>query len=199
VVEASPKVHLSAVLSQEEEKVPIEAGRSYRLAGVRLNGNGAFIREVRDGSQIKADKLVQLQADQFIYSRLFAWRGAFGVVDTKMAGALVSGEFPVFRVESARVLPEYLRWFFRQPTVWEEVERQCTGTTKASRNRFKEARLLEWQIPIPSTVEDQQELLRILEGFKRLVDEVQSTASQALADSESLMPSILAKAFGGGF
>ena len=81
-------------------------------------------------------------AGSFIYSRLFAWRGAFGVVPEELDGCYVSNEFPLYTIDDNQLLPEFLRIYFMRPTVLREVEKNCRGTTKASRNRFKEEYLL---------------------------------------------------------
>jgi len=190
-------IPLALCLSQVDEVVPIDPSIEYRLAGVRLNGKGPFVREVKVGSEIRATTLSRIRKGQFIYSRLFAWRGAFGVVGTDTDGCLVSGEFPMFEVDSRILNVNYLRWFFTQPTVWELVEKKCTGTTKASRNRFKEARLLEMHIPAPKDVVLQQEMAAHLETLRVSVLQAHSEYDPVAASLDALMPSILDRAFKG--
>ena len=63
-------------------------------------------------------------------------------------GCYCSNEFPIFRCDDT-VLEEFLLLYFLQPSTWRIVESYCTGTTKASRNRFKEQYFLDMEVPIP--------------------------------------------------
>ena len=90
-----------------------------------------------------------MAAGSFIFSRLFAWRGAFGIVPAALDGTYVSNEFPTYAIDETDVLIDYLRLYFMRPTVWHEVERKCRGTTKGSRNRFHPDRLKEMTITVP--------------------------------------------------
>ena len=122
---------------------------SYRLLGVQLFGKGPFLRETKLGSEISADRAFKVKAGSFIYSRLFAWLGAFGIVPDNLDGAYVSNEFPTYSIDETDVLVDYLRLYFMRPTVWHEVERKCTGTTKGSRNRFHPDKLKQMRITVP--------------------------------------------------
>ena len=82
----------------------------YSLLGVRLEGKGCFIREEKFGSQICAEKLQRVKAGDFIYSRLFAWRGAFAVVPPEMGGAYVSNEFPNFEINQDVACPQFIEY-----------------------------------------------------------------------------------------
>src|SRR5262249_37323308 len=95
-----PSVHLGQVLTPVAREETIDATKEYRLLGVRLDGQGPFLREVIIGTQTSATKLFRVQRGDFIYSRLFACRGAFGVIGEELNGCYVSGEFPTFRAPS---------------------------------------------------------------------------------------------------
>src|SRR5690348_15994480 len=97
LVAAWPAVALGEVLEQVSRVEPVQPDKEYRLLGVRLDGNGPFIRETKTGAHVAAFGLYRVAAGDFIYSRLFAWRGAFGTIDETLDGCYVSGEFPTFR------------------------------------------------------------------------------------------------------
>ena len=54
--------------------------KEYRLLGVRLDWRCPFLREVVTGAQTAANRLIRVEEGDFIYSRLFACRGAFGLI-----------------------------------------------------------------------------------------------------------------------
>ncbi len=155
-------VTLGDVLAPAGTPVAIEPDASYGLVGVRLSGAGPFLRETKRGAEISAQKLNRLSSGWFIYSRLFAWRGAFGLVPEGLDGCYASNEFPTYTVQSDVIRPDFLRLYFARPLVWAAVEKKCQGTTKASRNRFKEVFLMQMQITIPP-VSLQDELIGSLE------------------------------------
>ena len=159
-----PMVKMGEVVTQVSRAEKVEAGCEYSLLGVRLDGNGAFLREKRDGAEMSASRV---SAGDFIYSRLFAWRGAFDVIDKALDGCFVSNEFPTFVCDAARVDAHFLNYYFRLKPTLTKVEADCTGSTPQTRNRFKERFFLNLDIPLPSLPEQ-----------KRIVAKVQSLSSK---------------------
>jgi type I restriction enzyme S subunit len=155
------EVQLQEVLQLIGRPERVDALKEYRLLGVRLDGGGPFLRETKLGSQSAATTLSQVCEGDFIYSRLFAWRGAFGVVGKDLRGCYVSNEFPTFEVDSSRLDSQFLNfWFKLKPTI-DQVEEKCTGTTPLTRNRFKEQFLLAMKLPLPTLAEQRRIVLRI--------------------------------------
>lgn len=162
------QIRLGDYLSKNWEVVEVSPEETYRLLGVSLFGKGPFLRETLSGMEIKANRLNRVTKGDFIYSRLFAWKGAFGIIPAEFDGCFVSNEFPTYRVDTSELVPDYLRLYFSRPTVWKEVEKKCRGTTKASRNRFKEEFLLDMIIRVPKTKELQMELIELTEHMLSL-------------------------------
>jgi type I restriction enzyme M protein len=171
------KIRLGDVLIEAGQEEQVSLDQSYRLVGVRLAGEGPFLRETKLGSEVSATKLNRLSTGLFIYSRLFAWRGAFGIVLPDLDGCYVSNEFPTYRLRDDRILPEFLRLYFCRPVVWQAVEKKCQGTTKASRNRFKEEFLLDMVVSVP----DRRVQMAIVEASNRarsLADSIHAVAAK---------------------
>jgi type I restriction enzyme S subunit len=142
-------------VTQIDRGESVIAENKYRLLGVRLEGNGAFLRETVAGSETSASRLYRVESGDFIYSRLFAWRGAFGVIPPPLDGCYVSNEFPLFHANGAKLEAGYLNRWFQLPSVWRRVEENCTGSTPTTRNRFKENHFLDLEIPLPPLAEQQ--------------------------------------------
>ena len=142
--------------------------KEYPLLGVSLEGRGPFIRETKVGSEISSKSHQRVEEGDFIYSRLFAWKGSFGVITQETDGCYCSNEFPIFRCDDT-VLEEFLLLYFLQPSTWRIVESYCTGTTKASRNRFKEQYFLDMEVPIPS-LEIQEKLVSHHKLVKQIIE-----------------------------
>lgn len=160
-MKAWPLVKLGDLLEQIDRMERVNPDASYHLLGVRLEGNGPFIRETVTGTETSAGRLNQVKSGDFIYSRLFAWRGAFGVITAEMDGCFVSNEFPIFRTNQERLEVGYLARWFQLPSVWRKVEENCTGSTPTTRNRFKEQFFFDLEIPLPPLAEQQAIVARL--------------------------------------
>jgi type I restriction enzyme S subunit len=175
-----PSVKLSQALREVKREQALEPTREYRLLGIRLDGAGPFERETRLGSQIAAKKLSQVHCGDFIYSRLFAWRGAFGVVPPEMDQAWVSNEFPTFVPSQERIDLRFLTYWFRLRSTLDAVEADCSGSTPLTRNRFKEEFFFELQIPLPPLPEQR----RIVAKIDQLAAKIEEARGLREASSE---------------
>lgn len=181
-----PTTRLADVLAPISRPTRPEVSRSYRLLGVRLDGNGAFHRETVTGAQTSASRLYEVDDGDFIYSRLFAWRGAFGLIGPELAGAYVSSEFPTFRSDEQRLDPRYLYYWFRQPDTLRRVEADCTGSTPLTRNRFKESFFLNLEISLPS-IGEQRRIVAQIEAIAGKIEEARKWRGEAEDTTQALL------------
>ena len=185
-MKAWPSVKLGELLEQIDRMERVYPDASYQLVGVRLEGNGPFIRETVAGTETSAARLNQVRAGDFIYSRLFAWRGAFGLITEAMDGCFVSNEFPIFRADQRRLELGYLARWFQLPSVWRKVEENCTGSTPTTRNRFKEQFFFDLEIPLPPLTE-QQALVARLDALAEKTRQVEAHLDAVERDAEHLL------------
>ena len=183
-----PMVKLGEVLKPASREEKVDPAKEYRLLGVRLDGQGPFLRETVMGTQTAANKLYRVEKGDFIYSRLFACRGAFGVISDELAGCYVSGEFPTFVPVPGRIDVEFLKCWFRLPSVIARVDEDCTGSTPLTRNRFKENFFVALEIPLPPLAEQRRIVARI-EELAAQIQEAQSLRQQAAEEAEALVDS----------
>ena len=148
---------------------PVKIARdgSYRTLGVRWWGGGTFLKEEKSGSEIKAAKLSQVEAGWIIYNRLFAFRGSFALIPVDHDKCFVSTEFPTFKakgeVKNADTLARYIVHCLNSPQYLLEVDRASTGSTKTSRNRFKEARFLGMKVAIPTDARKMKTIVELMD------------------------------------
>lgn len=160
---AWPTARIGDVLSPVAREQIVDPSREYPLLGVRLDGQGPFHRETVLGTQTSASRLYEVRAGDFIYSRLFAWRGAFGLIEPQLDAHFVSNEFPTFTPINGQVDPKFLRYWFRLPDVLRRVEADCSGSTPLTRNRYKEQYFFALEIPLPTLYEQRRIVARIEE------------------------------------
>ena len=177
------RLRIGEVVSQKSRSERVVAGRDYRLLGVRWYGAGAFFRESVSSESSKATRLFPVEVGDFIYNRLFAWKGSFAIIDDQLAGCYVSGEFPLFTVDASLIDVRYLLLLMNRPTVWSRIEEESTGSTAVSRNRWKEERFLSTEISIPPVQQQLRvvDLIAAIDHHTRAADAVAAAARRALA------------------
>jgi len=190
---ASPAIPtpLSELVSLRDPDVSVLADGIYHFAGVYCFGKGVFAGERKTGLDFAYKSLTRLRAGDFVYPKLMAWEGALGIVPPECDGLCVSPEYPVFAVNTERVLPEVLDVCFRSPSAWPQLAEISTGTNMR-RRRLHPSSFLAFKMPLPP-METQMRLREV----KTRLDSLADVQSQSAADLDALLPSILDKAFKG--
>jgi len=183
------KYKISQILTQIQNTVQVNPSERYKLLGLRLEGRGLFIREDKEGIEISATSLNKVRKGDFVYSRLFAWKGSFDYVREGFDDCYVSNEFPTFEIDKTIVNIDYLFYYFNQKKVWKEVEQYCIGVTKASRNRFKEKFFLSMEIDLPTLIEQERIVFKI-NSIKNKINEIKKLSSKQERDANNLTFSI---------
>lgn len=171
--------------------VTVRPDERYQFAGVYSFGRGLFRGQIRTGMEFAYPRLTTLNEGDFVYPKLMAWEGAFGVVPPACDGCVVSTEFPVFEIDSSRVLPEVLDVHFRMPAVWPEISGASTGTN-VRRRRLNPKEFLAYRMPVPSR-DTQYRLRRV----KAKNDVMKGFQSETAAELDAMLPAILDRAFKG--
>jgi len=197
VSRAWPRVRLGAVLTPVIRAETVDASREYPLLGVRLEGQGPFLRETVRGTETAATKLFRVAEGDFIYSRLFAWRGAFGLVGSDLDGCYVSGEFPIFRPIEDRLDSRFLNYWFRLSDTLSRVSEDCTGSTPLTRNRFKEQFFLALEIPLPPLTE-QRRIVARMEQLAAKIEEARGLRRQSVEEAEIIAETEIVSLFSTG-
>lgn len=193
---AWPRVRLGEVLREGSEAHRVEADRSYPNFGIYSFGRGLFPKPPISGTSTSARTLFRVRAGQFVYSRLFAFEGAYGVVTPLFDGHFVSNEYPIFDLVADRLNLGYLKWYLQRPIAWQEIARGSTGVG-VRRQRIQPSAFLQHEIPLPPLAEQQRLVARIEEVAGR-VAEARRLADGVDLDLEALLlssfESLLARA-----
>lgn len=180
-----PTVFLGEVLRPVSRSVSIDPLKEYNLVGVQLDGRGPFLRETLPGSRISAKTLFEIQKGDFVYSRLFAWRGAFGIVREDLDHSVVSAEFPIFKPEPKKLDINFLNYWFHLPSTLSRVLADCTGSTPLTRNRFKENFFLKLVLPLPP-LEEQRRIVARIEELAAKIEEAKRLRRESADTLERL-------------
>ncbi len=179
------------LVQQRTPDIPVSRDEIYHFAGLKSFGRGVFKSVVKSGAEFAYPRLTRLRAGDFVYLKLMAWEGAFGVVPPEYDGLYVSPEYPVFEVKSEHVLREILDVYFRSPVIWPTISEISTGTN-ARRKRLHPSAFLAYEMPLPPMRTQQR-----LREMKRRVDELRKRHAEQRRELDALMPSVLARAFAG--
>lgn len=189
-----PRHPIGRVATRVRRPLRVESEAVYSLLGVRWYGGGCFLRERRHGADLSAEVLYQVEEGDFIYNRLFGWKGSFAVVGPEHDGAAVSAEFPTYRGNDQELLTEYLGVVCSAPGFMDMAYGRSRGATATSRNRLKESEFEQIEIPVPP-LPIQSEIVDVaskLRAYRKL-----SQRRDALA--EALESSMLSAALTGQF
>ncbi len=155
-----PSIPLGDVLQQRPPDVRIEPTERYQFAGVYSFARGVFRAQERMGTETSYKMLTRLAAGEFVYPKLMAWEGGFGVVPPECDGCYVSPEFPVFAIDSRRIMPRWLELYFKVPAHWQKISGGSIGTNVRRRRLYPED-LLKHKLACPSLDEQSRIVARI--------------------------------------
>ena len=159
-MKAWPKVALGELLQPATEAVRVVQDTEYPNFGIYSFGRGLFGKPSINGMQTSASTLYRVRAGNFIYSRLFAFEGSYGLVDDAFDGHFVSNEYPSFAMDRTRLEPAFLKAYFRLPRVWQDIAMGSKGVG-SRRIRVQPDKVLAHRIPLPPLAEQQSLIVRL--------------------------------------
>jgi restriction endonuclease S subunit len=167
-------------LSRSREIVKIQDDLTYKRITVRINNHGVILRDIEKGEKIGTKKQFLVQAGQFIFSRIDARNGAFGIIPEELDGAIVTNDFPLFDVNSSLILPQFLLLVTTTKQFIRFAQSCSSGTT--NRQRMDVDLFLAQKIPLP-TVPEQQ---KIVEDFERKNNQATEFEKESIEYSSGL-------------
>lgn len=178
---------LGDVMSLVRDAVTVDVDAIYPNVGILNVGRGLFEKPPIEGARTSATTLYRIAAGQFIYSRLFAFEGAYAAVPPELDGRYVSNEFPTFDVDDAVADASFLAAYLRSPETWADLARSSTGLGNRRQRVHPEAILAftVWLPPraVQQSVVDQLAQLSGMGGLRaRFRDHVDAVEASALND-----------------
>lgn len=180
-----PKVSLRELVKPAGEAVAVKHDSAYPNFGIYSFGRGLFSKPPIEGGRTSATKLSRVRAGDFIYSRLFAFEGSYGLVDDKFDGYFVSNEYPSFFVDRTRLDPRFLKAYFQIPSVWQEIAASSKGVG-SRRIRVQPDKVLAHPVPLPPLAE-QQAMVACFETLAAKTRQVDAHLAAVEHDAEHLL------------
>lgn len=179
-----PMVPLKEVLDPVSRPESVEPEKTYRVLGAHWYANGLYTKETLTGTEIQASKVYRIEQGDFVYNRLFAWKGSFAVATSENDGCYVSNEFPCFRGKPDRIDVCYLWRYFGRQAAWTEALGLSKGGTPTSRNRLKEEAFLQLEVPLPP-LKEQRRLVERIEALAAKIEEAKGLRKEANRETKA--------------
>ena len=114
-------VPISQIARKVSRPESVDSSKIYRLLGAHWYAKGLYVKDEKPGMEIRASKLFAVKPGDFVYNRLFAWKGSFAIAQEEHEGCFVSNEFPCFELDRERVSPKFLWLYFSRESAWLEA------------------------------------------------------------------------------
>lgn len=183
------RVNLGSVMTPASDLVSVQLDGTYPNVGIYSFGRGLFAKANIDGSTTSAKVLNRLHSGQFLYSRLFAFEGAFTYVSPEFDGYFVSNEFPAFDTDPEQLDARWLANYLRSPERWAELRGASKGLG-VRRQRVPVEAVLAYDVWLPPIAVQQA----IVATINRL-DRARVRRVDAEQRINSLVPAAVKRAF----
>ena len=185
------RVRLGDVMEYVDDSHRVQADRAFPNLGIYSFGRGLFHKPPIDGALTSATTLRRVRKGQFIYSRLFAFEGAYGFVSDEFDGCFVSNEYPTFNCHLNQIRAEFIAAYFKSPSVWKEIAAGSKGLGDR-RQRVQPDKILSHAVWLPPL--EWQDCVAQMQAH---VDAIKKLQAETAAELDAMLPSILDKAFKG--
>jgi type I restriction enzyme S subunit len=182
-------VELGQVMQPSTARVEVDPSAEYRLSGVYSFGRGLIDRGHLMGSDTSYKTLMALAEGDVVMSKLNGWEGAVAVVDDAFAGSFVSPEFPVFKLDTAKLVPGFFHGVARSPNFWSGLNAVTRGSM-VRRRRISANDFLGAVIRLPSL-----KVQSIAARQLRSIDHIAARSAQRSERVSALVPALLNREF----
>ena len=151
----APRRSFSEIGEYVMRNVSISPDVEYKQVTVAMNNRGLRWRRSCKGSEIQSPGQCSVESGDVLFSRIDLRNGAIGIVGDELDGAVVTRDFPVFRLRSnTETAKQFLDFVFRTPSFKVQARDASKGTT--GRKKLKRDQFLRIQIPWPSPAEQKR-------------------------------------------
>lgn len=157
---------INNILTRVKDAIDIQDNVEYKQVTVRVKNRGIVLRESQFGYEIGTKKQFVIKANQFLISKIDARNGAYGIVPDQLNGAIITGNFWTYQINTSIVYPQFLTYLMRH----DFFNKMCNVCSYGSTNRWylDEDTFDNFKLPIP----DKDEQKVILDKIKKHDEEI---------------------------
>lgn len=167
---------IQQILKRQKEIINIEDIEQYKQVTIQVKNRGVIHRETLYGSQIGTKKQFKIKKGQFLISKIDARNGAYGIVPDELDGAIITGNFWAYEINTDLVLPEFLNYLMRH----EFFNQMCNVCSYGFTNRWylDEDTFNNFKLPLPSL--EEQKI--VYKNIKKHLKEIQKAQELILSN-----------------
>lgn len=170
------KIKLGEVLHRVDRFEARDEFVEYPFAGTYSYARGIFVGERKMGSSFGLPKIQRICTGDFVYCKIMAWEGAFGLVPKEADGCVLSGAFVAYEVNTDRIDSRFLNYYFKVSLHWQSIGRKSTGTN-VRRQSLHPTQFEQTEIPLPPIAEQRRIVARI-DALATQINEARSLRQQ---------------------
>lgn len=132
-------------------------------------------------------KWFRVHGGDLVFSRIDIWKGCIALLPPEFDGAIVTQEFPVYRVRETwrdRLEPYYLKLLLRTPYFQRAIRAITTGHSNRRRTQDEDFEDLAVFLP---PIDDQRQLVAWVRGYEGRLREAAGAHAEALRRAEDVM------------
>jgi len=159
----------------------------YQFAGTYSFGRGIFRGNRKSGSSFQLPKIQRVRQNDFVYCKIMAWEGAFGVAPANVDDCVLSGAFVVYEIDRSKLEPRFIDYYFQNRSVWERIGSKSTGTNVRRKSLHPEQFEAE-KMPLPA-LSEQQKIVAKIESLVAKINEARQLRQEILTDARAMLQS----------
>jgi type I restriction enzyme, S subunit len=157
---------LASALIRRTDEVDRQERKLQELQLITIHFDGTLeARSGKPNSDFKGRLFFAAPGD-VVYSKIDVRNGAIAIVPEHMPNAIVSSEFPVYRVRPEVALPAYIKLLFKTRHFRHAINGLISGTS--GRKRVQPEQLADLKVPLPPLAIQRAIIQRFEKGQKRI-------------------------------
>ena len=150
-------VKIGDFLTRNKTQIDVQNWQEYKRVTIKMNNNGVFLRDVEKWENIWTKKQFIATWWEFIMSKIDARNGAFGIVPEDLTWAIITNDFPSFKVNKNLINIDFFVLILWTKEFLDFAQQWSSGTTW--RQRVDMDVFLNTKIPLPS-LEEQNKIVK---------------------------------------
>ena len=185
--------HLGKILNRVERFENKDDFKTYTFSGTYSYARGIFSSYSKSGTEFNLSKIQRIKKDDFIFCKIMAWEGAFGIAPEECDNTVMSGAFVAYEINKEFVEPKFIEYFFKIEKNWRNIGSGSSGTNVRRKTLFPRD-FEKYEILLP-TLNEQQRIIDKIESVKSSLFQISQLRAEQEKDISNFRYSVFEKLF----